>query len=121
MKFPFIPGWIIPKECLPEVELPVATTSKLGGLKLYSNTKPTVADRTYGAMCNDQGGYLRTMPARLGGGLHWAGVVSVYDEFRTDLNYAYTDVFSAGAVKAAYNSLKGELDTILDKLNGEVV
>lgn len=111
--------------------LPAATTNSLGGIKLYSNTSPQVADRTYGAMCNDQGGYLRTMPARLGGGLHWAGVVNVYSDFNADLNYAFSDVYGASAVNQLYTSLKNrldghdtnfqKLDELLDEINGVII
>lgn len=111
--------------------LPAATVGSLGGIKLFSNTVPQVADRTYGAMCNDAGGYLRTMPARIGGGVHWSGVVSVYADYMPDLNYAYTDIFNAEAVKQACKALSdrldgfqdtiNKLDAVLDELNGEVL
>lgn len=110
----FIPAEVAKKSDLTGflTAIPAATTSSLGGCKLYSNTSPQVADRTYGVMVNDQGGYLRTMPARIGQGVHWAGVVNVYSDYNGNLSYAFSDVYGASAVNAAVKALSDRLDPI---------
>lgn len=96
--------------------IPVATTAALGGVKLYSSTRPATGDRTCGVMVNDQGGYLRPMPAQINGGLHWAGVVNAYADYNPDLPYAFSDVYNAAAVTAIIESLKARIKALEDKL-----
>ena len=97
-------------------EIPAATVSSLGGVKLYSSMSAQVGDRTYGRLGNDVGGYTRVFPAQIAQGLHWAGVVSVYGSFDSTLTYAENDVYSAAAV----NAIVAELKAALQSVNAEI-
>lgn len=113
-----IPVLLIPDEIAKKTdllgflkELPPATTNSLGGVKLYSSSSAQVADRTYGRLGNDTGGYTRVFPAQVAQGLHWAGVVSVYGSYDAALSFAENDVYSASAVNAIVAELKSSLQT----------
>lgn len=114
-----IPVLLIPDEIARKSDLagflkavPAATTSTVGGVKLYSSTTVTTADRTYGRLGSDSGGYTRIFPAQVISGQRWAGVVNVYDTVDAGATYAFTDVFNCAAINTAIGQLVNRLVTL---------
>lgn len=114
-----IPVLLIPDEVAKKTDLlgfltsvPAATTTAVGGVKLYSGLSSTVTDRTHGRSVNDTSGYLRLLPATVQNGQHWAGVVNVFDTFETGTTYAFTDVYNCAAVNTAISQIVNRLVTL---------